>query len=201
MPEPRFTPPSDAHDPATLFDTLDLLPQHQALMTPSGGVVRLNRWLAELLRRVPDGRYLEQALGLYARSIADGRPARVADGSVVPPSTHKYQTATGPCLLWGWCVELERYGLGRLVLMTVQPLDPDLPSDEVIRKHFGLTPRQIEVARLLAAGRSNAAIATELCISPDTARHHTEHVFRKLGVSSRAEVGPKLRALRRGELN
>jgi DNA-binding CsgD family transcriptional regulator len=201
MPEPSFTPPSDPRDPATLFDTLDLLPQHQALMTPSGGVVRLNRWLAELLRRVPDGRYLERALGLYARSIADVRSLRGADGSMAAPSTLKYQTATGPCLLWGWCVELQRYGLGRLVLMTVQPLDPDLPSDEVIREHFGLTRRQIEVARLLAAGRSNAAIATELCISPDTARHHTEDVMRKLGVRSRAEVGPRLRALRRGELN
>lgn len=200
MPEPSFPPPGDADDPATLFDTLDLLPQHQALMTTSGGVVRLNRWLTELLRRVPDGRYLEQALGLYARSIADVRPP-LGDGRCGAPTTLKYQTATGPCLLWGWCVELQRYGLGRLVLMTVQPLDPDLPSDQVIREHFGLTPRQIEVARLLAAGRSNAAIATELCISPDTARHHTEDVMRKMGVRSRAEVGPTLRALRRGELN
>lgn len=194
-------PARRVHDPVTLFDTLDLLPQHQALMTPAGRVVRLNRWLSELLRRVPDGRYLEEALGSYARSIADRRLPCGCDGHCGAPTTLKFQTVTGPCLLWGWCVELDRYGLGRLVLMTVQPLDPDAPSDEAIRERFGLTRKEIDVARLLAEGRTNAGITAALCISEHTARHHTEHVFRKLGVSSRAEVGPKLRALRRGELN
>lgn len=196
-PTPRNGGPQD---PATLYDTLDLLPQHQALMTPAGTTVRVNRWLSELLRRVPDGRYLEQALGSYARSIADPRPP-CGCGACGAPVTLHYQTATGPCLLWGWCVELDRYGLGRLVLMTVQPLDPDLPSDDAIREAFGLTRKEIDVARYLAEGRTNAWIAAALCISEHTARHHTEHVFRKLGVSSRAEVGPRLRALRRGNLN
>ena len=150
---------------------------------------------------MPDGRYLEEALRSYARSIADVPHPHAGNGYCCAPDTLKYQTATGCCLLWGWCVELDRYGLGRLVLMTVQPLDPDLPSDEVIRGHFGLTPRETEVARLLAEGRTNAGVAAALSISQHTARHHTEKVFRKLGVSSRAEVGPRLRALRRGELN
>lgn len=196
MPDPGSTP---TNDPATLFDTLDLLPQHQALMTPAGGVVRLNRWLTELLRRVPDGRYLEEALGSYARSIADVRRPR-ADGEGGAPATLKYETATGPCLLWGWCVELERYGLGRLVLMTVQPLDPEAPSDAALRAH-GLTPKEIDVARLLAEGRSNAGVAAALCISPHTARHHTERVMSKLRVRSRAEVGPRLRGLGGPERN
>jgi DNA-binding CsgD family transcriptional regulator len=176
---------------------MDLIPQHQALVTPAGGVVRLNRWLVELLRMLPNGRYLEEELVSYARSIANVHDPRGGGCCCSVPSIIKYQTATGPCLLWGWCVELDCYGLGRLVLMTVQPLAADLPSDQVIREHFGLTPRQIEVARLLAVGRSNAAIATELCISPHTAEHHTEAVRTKMGVSSRAEVGPKLRSLPR----
>ena len=184
-----------AHDPATLFDTLDLLPQHQALMTPAGTTVRVNRWLSELLRRVPDGRYLEEALGSYARTIADLRPSCGCDGRGGAPTTLEYQTATGPCLLWGWCVELDRYGLGLLVLMTVQPLDPDAPSDDALRKRLGLTRKEVDVVRLLAEGRSNAGIAAALCISPHTARHHTERIMAKLGVRSRAEVGPRLRAL------
>jgi DNA-binding CsgD family transcriptional regulator len=176
---------------------MDLIPQHQALVTPAGGVVRLNRWLMELLRKLPHGRYLEDELVSYARSIARVPDPRGGECCCSVPSIRKYQTATGPCLLWGWCVELDCYGLGRLVLMTVQPLATDLPCDEAIREHFGLTPRQIEVARLLAEGRSNAAIAEALCISPDTARHHTEDVMRKMGVRSRAEVGPKLRSIPR----
>ena len=184
-----------AHDPATLYETLDLLPQHQALMTPAGTTVRVNRWLSELLRRVPDGRYLEEALGSYARSIADVHPPCGCDGRGGAPTTLQYQTATGPCLLWGWCVELERYGLGRLVLMTVQPLDPDAPSDDALRKRLGLTRKEVDVVRLLAEGRSNAGIAAALCVSPHTARHHTERIMAKLGVRSRAEVGSRLRAL------
>jgi DNA-binding NarL/FixJ family response regulator len=59
---------------------------------------------------------------------------------------------------------------------------------------YGLTPRETEVAALLAQGRSNTAIATALQISSHTARHHTQRVLTKLGVHSRAEAGAKLRA-------
>jgi DNA-binding CsgD family transcriptional regulator len=58
---------------------------------------------------------------------------------------------------------------------------------------FGLTGRELEVAHLLAEGRSNAAIARTLSISPHTARHHTQRVLGKLGVHSRAEAGARLR--------
>lgn len=198
MHQPQPTPRRDgSRDPSTLFETLDLLPQHQALMTTAGSTVRVNRWLADLLRRVPEGRYLEEALGSYARSIADARrPWSGAPGAA--PTTLEYQTAAGPCLLWGWCVELDRYGLGRLVLMTVQPVDRGIPADETLRRLLGLTPKEVDVARLLAEGRTNAAVATALCISQHTARHHTEKVMSKLGVRSRAEVGPRLRSLPRG---
>lgn len=198
MPQPQPIPPQDgSRDPSTLFETLDLLPQHQALMTTGGSTVRVNRWLSELLRKVPEGRYLEEALGLYARSIAE-LPRPWSDAPGAGPTTLKYQTAAGPCLLWGWCVELDRYGLGRLVLMTVQPVDPGIPADETLRRLLGLTPKEVDVARLLAEGRSNAGIAAALCISPHTARHHTERIMSKLGVRSRAEVGPRLRGLPRG---
>jgi DNA-binding CsgD family transcriptional regulator len=51
-----------------------------------------------------------------------------------------------------------------------------------------LSGRQGEVADLLARGCTNADIATTLRISPHTARHHTEHVFEKLGLRTRAAL-------------
>jgi DNA-binding CsgD family transcriptional regulator len=60
-------------------------------------------------------------------------------------------------------------------------------------EEFGLTPRQWDVARLLARGISNADIAATLGISPHTARRHTERVLRKLEVNSRAQVAAKVR--------
>ena len=51
-----------------------------------------------------------------------------------------------------------------------------------------LTPREQEVLRLVADGRSNRAIAAELVISPKTASVHVSHILDKLMVSSRGEA-------------
>ena len=50
----------------------------------------------------------------------------------------------------------------------------------------GLTARELEVLRLVAAGKSNRQIAAELVISDHTVRRHLQNIFAKLGVSSRA---------------
>ncbi|HJR16272.1 MAG TPA: LuxR C-terminal-related transcriptional regulator [Gemmatimonadales bacterium] len=62
-----------------------------------------------------------------------------------------------------------------------------------LQLRYGLTAREMEVATLLAQGRSNTAIAAALHISTHTARHHTQRVLAKLGVHSRAEAGVKMR--------
>jgi len=53
---------------------------------------------------------------------------------------------------------------------------------------YGLTGRELSVLRLLAAGRTNAQIGAELYISPKTASVHVTSIFRKLGVSGRAQA-------------
>jgi HD-GYP domain-containing protein (c-di-GMP phosphodiesterase class II) len=50
----------------------------------------------------------------------------------------------------------------------------------------GLTAREIEVLVLLARGASSKQIATELVITPKTARNHVEHIYAKIGASNRA---------------
>jgi DNA-binding CsgD family transcriptional regulator len=52
----------------------------------------------------------------------------------------------------------------------------------------GLTPRELDVLRLVVAGRSNLEIAEALFISRDTARTHVSNIFRKLDVRTRAEA-------------
>ncbi len=61
------------------------------------------------------------------------------------------------------------------------------PSEHV-RQQYGLTPRELEVLRLVAIGRSNRDIATELFISAKTASVHVSNIMSKLGVSSRVEA-------------
>jgi DNA-binding CsgD family transcriptional regulator len=53
---------------------------------------------------------------------------------------------------------------------------------------YGLTDRELEVLALVAAGRSNPQIATELFISPKTASVHVSNIISKLGVSGRGEA-------------
>jgi DNA-binding NarL/FixJ family response regulator len=53
---------------------------------------------------------------------------------------------------------------------------------------FDLTPREVDVLRSIAAGLSNAEIATELYISEVTVKSHINHLFSKIHARSRAEA-------------
>ncbi|MFY9586479.1 MAG: response regulator transcription factor, partial [Actinomycetota bacterium] len=50
----------------------------------------------------------------------------------------------------------------------------------------GLTQREVEVLQLVARGMSNKAVAERLFISPKTVGNHVEHIYTKIGASSRA---------------
>jgi len=79
---------------------------------------------------------------------------------------------------------------GRLLEMLVEQDTPSHPVAE------GLNPREMEVLRLIATGKTNKEAAVELKISERTVQAHMLNVFRKLGVSSRTMA--VLHALRRG---
>jgi len=62
-----------------------------------------------------------------------------------------------------------------------------------------LTTRELDVLRLVSAGKRNAEIAEELVVSRRTVDHHVSAILRKLGVRSRAEA--TLAARERGLLD
>ena len=51
-----------------------------------------------------------------------------------------------------------------------------------------LTRREQDVARLVAAGKTNREIAQELWLSERTAQNHVQHVLTKLGLSNRSQI-------------
>ena len=61
-----------------------------------------------------------------------------------------------------------------------------LARDALSVDAHGLTPRELQVLRLVAAGETNKAIAAELVLSDRTVDRHVSNIFTKLGVSSRA---------------
>jgi DNA-binding NarL/FixJ family response regulator len=50
----------------------------------------------------------------------------------------------------------------------------------------GLTAREVEILGLVARGTSTKQIAQRLVVSPKTVSNHVEHIYAKIGVSSRA---------------
>lgn len=69
---------------------------------------------------------------------------------------------------------------------TDAPIAADSPAS------LGLTPRELEVARRVAAGRTNVEIAAELKITRRTVATHLENIYRRLEIGSRAELARKL---------
>jgi two-component system response regulator NreC len=64
--------------------------------------------------------------------------------------------------------------------------------------HDRLTPREVEVLRLIALGHTSLEVAGQLHLSPRTVETHRAHIHRKLGLKTRAELVQH--ALRRGLL-
>ena len=68
------------------------------------------------------------------------------------------------------------------------------PDDSPTAPPPHLTPRQVEVLRLLEQGCSTKQIAAELHLSTETVRNHVRRLFRALGVNSRLEAVAVARA-------
>ncbi len=109
-------------------------------------------------------------------------------------------------ILEGYCanpIQPRRLAGGRTeyhyLLHGAPPEDGDeaRPSRESVRVS-PLSSREFEVLSLVALGRTNEEIGTELGISKKTAQHHVAHAYRKLGVSGR--VGAALWFAERGLL-
>jgi ATP/maltotriose-dependent transcriptional regulator MalT len=64
-----------------------------------------------------------------------------------------------------------------------------LRAGRAAREAHGLTSRELEVLQLVAKGKSNRDIATELVISEHTVARHVQNIFTKLGVTSRTAAG------------
>jgi DNA-binding CsgD family transcriptional regulator len=116
-------------------------------------------------------RYL--AHHVYAERVLASIRSRLDD--------HAFQTAWGE----GQSLMLEQaVALGRQVLAS--PHTASQPAPSTSTPH--LSPRELDVVRLLVAGHPDREIAAALAISPRTVQTHIASVFAKFGVNSRVEV-------------
>lgn len=86
-------------------------------------------------------------------------------------------------------------GLGLWLGFAVWNRPTQPPGNPAAAASLGLTPREIAVLALLAAGQSNKDIARTLGISPNTVKTHVTRLFEKLATGSRTAAIARARAL------
>jgi two-component system nitrate/nitrite response regulator NarL len=79
-------------------------------------------------------------------------------------------------------------GRARVTDLAATLRDLAVPHTVGARKHFGLTPRELEIVSVILSGYSNNAIAAKYSLSEKTVKHHLTNIFDKLGVSNRLEL-------------
>jgi DNA-binding NarL/FixJ family response regulator len=130
--------------------------------------------------------------------------ARIAEIRTAVPSAKIIALSSQPGA--DWVEEAARSGAHAAIAKTVQPgtlallvreiwagtihhafATPRAPASAA-REHASLTPRELEILRLVAAGASNAGIARQLWVTEQTIKFHLSNVYRKLEVSNRTEA-------------
>ena len=123
----------------------------------------------------------------YVRVFADeGQPMAALLGRLVAAQRAEHATAR---LVPLGCLSRLLQAFDR------QRAGPGLPAAAVPGMVERLTARELEVLGLLAAGRSNQAIAGELVVTLDTVKKHVTHVLEKLGAANRTEAVTRARQL------
>lgn len=110
----------------------------------------------------------------------DGTSGLAAEGEQVQPLSQRVAALNGSLTIAtteGWGSEMS----------VVLPLDPPTTRGDGFAP-WGLGPRELEVLEGIAVGMRNKEIATDLGISENTVKFHASKVFRKLGVTSRAQA-------------
>lgn len=128
---------------------------------------------------------LREALGdpKGARDLALQEPYLSSVRSRLDEAAWKAAFAEGRTMDWEQGV---KYALSEEESATHLPQGPDRPAAGI--RTPSLTPREEEVAALVAQGLTNRQIAARLVISESTAETHVSRIFRKLGLQSRTQL-------------
>jgi DNA-binding CsgD family transcriptional regulator len=136
----------------------------------------------------------EAALDVSKVMQIPGTAGERSGAPLAPSLTLQVRTPSGEYRVRGTAVSASHASRSEImVVVWVRRCRPRHLTPDALRERYGLTPRELRVAALMAARSGNREIAEALGISSHTARRHSEAVLRKLGVHSRAQVRERLR--------
>lgn len=162
-----------------------------ALLWERGGARYRNCRLREMLADRPDEEAAEAAMVRLARDVVALHEPPGKSGRPFSPNVGARMIEIGGRRFLMHATWLVPGTVGPHASVVVQLRDesPGLPGVRALADRYRLTPRQAEVARLLAVGATNREISDRLGISIHTARHHAQSVLNKVGTHSRKALG------------
>jgi DNA-binding CsgD family transcriptional regulator len=180
-----------------LLPMLDRIGERLMLFSLTGRELHRNLSMRRTIEEDPDGERLREGAQGVARAVIayaqanGGETARLL--GVEGDSAQQLGTTFGRYRMHGCIVGPDAPDAGAAVLVSVDRPTPELPGAQALRERFKLTVREVQVACLLVQRMTNEEIAGALGISTHTARHHTESVLLKTGVTSRRALHSMLR--------
>jgi DNA-binding CsgD family transcriptional regulator/PAS domain-containing protein len=182
-----------------LSNFVDTMPVGVVLARIDGRIVHENGGVRRMLASVPEhtlGRAITDCIDRFRRVWSTRAPA--ANPAPPRPTASDYQVSGHSYRLSASFLGRDVLAAGGAIVVVVERFGPPPFPMELLKDRYNLTLREIEVARLLAEGETNLEIAAALGVAAATARHHTESVMLKLGVSTRGKIAVVLAALRTG---
>ncbi len=150
--------------------------------SPDLGQARLGN--SHIGRAVSEAAVMARVLGAAGRDPMNAAPGDGSANQAIDTPSGRYQLAAS-------LLPAGLFAHEPTVVVTIRfTAGPKAPAD--LATSFKLTPREVEIAHLIAEGDSNQHIADRLQLSVRTVHHHTERVLRKLGVRARAGVASRI---------
>jgi DNA-binding CsgD family transcriptional regulator/PAS domain-containing protein len=181
-------------DAAVFLRALDGLPHGVAFFDVKGNLLFLNRAFRRVLEKSPESTRIRQELQLFALAMSSVVQLRklMRENKVEELAERELPTESAHYHLKASFVGLDLFGVGPSILTSLEGQPGEKYRETDLRSSFGLTKSECRVTRLLVQGKSNAAIARALSISPHTARTHVQRILAKLGARSRAEAAARI---------
>jgi DNA-binding CsgD family transcriptional regulator len=179
---------------AALGQLFDKIESALACFDAKGNVVQQNSAMTRLLSTEPQRDRLLAQISAAANAMASTmrHTSRHLRGDAPKSPWRELRTSTKRYRLSASLLPAGLLAAQSMVVVALDVLDRQQVSDTDLRARYSLTPREIQIARLLATRYHTLEIADVLGMSVHTARRHTEHVLTKLGVHSRQEVAGAL---------
>lgn len=187
---------------------LDVMADAVLLYDMAGSLVHANPAAAALMGRTHsltgtesdrlqiEAQRVAWGMGSFSRRATGsliGTPGAITAATTLPCATREVKVNGKSYTLRGSLAPAWMLGRDPGVIVTIESTSTKATSDADLRERFGLTTREVEVARLVASGLSNQALAEKLGVSFFTARNHVERLMGKMSAMNRAHIGALVR--------